>query len=57
VIGEAANKINPVTQRTYSAIPWRKRSATRNRLIHGYFDVDYEIVWVIVKDDLPPLIV
>jgi uncharacterized protein with HEPN domain len=56
VMGEAANKVSHSTQSAYPMIPWRKMSATRNRLIHAYFDVDYDIVWAIVTIDLPPLI-
>lgn len=56
VLGEAANKVTESTQLANPAIPWRKMAATRNRLIHAYFDVDYDIVWAIVTRDLPPLI-
>lgn len=37
-------------------IPWKQIAGTRDRLIHGYFDVDLDIVWSIVKNDLPDLI-
>lgn len=37
-------------------IPWTEIAGTRDRLIHGYFDVDLDIVWGIVTKDLPPLI-
>ena len=37
-------------------IPWRDIIAMRNRLIHGYFDVDLNIVWNTVTDELPPII-
>ena len=56
IIGEAANKVSNSTQATYPMIPWRKMAATRNRLIHAYSEVDYEIVWSIVTKDLPPLV-
>lgn len=36
-------------------LPWSSMIAMRNRLIHGYFDVDLDIVWQTVKDDLPLL--
>ena len=35
--------------------PWQDIVAMRHRLIHGYFDIDLDIVWSTVTDDLPPL--
>jgi uncharacterized protein with HEPN domain len=37
-------------------IAWKQLAATRDRLVHGYFDVDYDIVWEIITKDLPTLI-
>lgn len=37
-------------------IPWTEIVGLRNRLIHGYDSVDFDILWQIVSDDLPPLI-
>jgi uncharacterized protein with HEPN domain len=37
-------------------IPWMKMAATRDRLIHGYFSIDLDIIWQIVSHDLPPVI-
>lgn len=56
VIGEAANTVTEETQQKNPQIPWRQIFGTRNRLIHGYYQVDLDIVWQIVKQDLPPLI-
>lgn len=39
----------------YPRIPWRRLVGLRNRLIHGYDQIDLDIVWRIVKDDLPGL--
>ena len=36
--------------------PWQKIIGMRNRLIHVYFDIDYDIIWQTVKENLPPLI-
>lgn len=44
IIGEAAGRVSPEVQRAYPDFPWRQIAATRNRLIHGYFDVDPDIV-------------
>jgi uncharacterized protein with HEPN domain len=55
IIGEAANQIPKEIQETYKEIPWSQIVGLRNRLIHGYFVVDYAIVWSIIKDVLPDL--
>lgn len=57
VLGEAAKSVSQECQHKHSAIPWRQIAGTRDRLIHGYFDVDLDIVWSIVSSDLPALIV
>ena len=57
IIGEAASR-TPVDERTQHAnIPWSQIVGLRNRLIHGYDSVDFEILWQIVNHDLPNLIV
>lgn len=45
IFGEAASKISIEFQETHSHIPWRAIVGMRNRLIHAYFDIDYDIVW------------
>ena len=56
IVGEAASRVTAESQRAHPDIPWRDIVAMRNRLIHGYFDVDLDRVWDTVTDDLPPLI-
>ncbi|MBI4535854.1 MAG: DUF86 domain-containing protein [Ignavibacteriae bacterium] len=56
IMGEAASKVTDETQSRFPAIPWRAIVETRNRLIHGYDEVQLEILWKIIVDDLPPLI-
>jgi uncharacterized protein with HEPN domain len=56
IIGEAANRIPEVFQEEHPEIPWRQIISARNRLIHGYDNVDFDILWNIVKIDLPNLI-
>ena len=56
IIGEAANGISDDCKKKHPEMPWLSIVGTRNRLIHGYFDVDGDIVWNIVTQDLPPLI-
>ena len=55
IVGEAATRVTEATQTAHPAIPWREIIGTRNRLIHGYDAVDYDILWNIVIADFPPL--
>lgn len=56
IIGEAANSIPSTFKKKHADIPWKQMIAMRNRLIHAYFDIDHDIVWITAKDYLPPLI-
>lgn len=56
IIGEAANYIPKEEQARYPDIPWAQIVGLRNRLIHGYDSVDYDILWQIITQDLPSLI-
>jgi len=56
IIGEAASRASTECQSMYPAIPWLQIIGLRNRLIHGYDAVDMDILWQILKQDLPNLI-
>jgi uncharacterized protein with HEPN domain len=56
IIGEAANRVSTEYQSSHSAIPWSQIVSLRNRLIHGYDSVDMDILWQILKQDLPRLV-
>ena len=56
VIGEAAAKVTEETREANPDLPWSQMTGLRNRLIHGYDAVDFDILWDILKYDLPPLI-
>ena len=56
IIGEAANRLPESVRQQYPQIPWLQIIGTRNRLVHGYDLVDYDIIWSTVTEDLPPLI-
>jgi len=56
VIGEAARRISSPTRELHPQVPWSQIVGTRDRLIHGYDRVDFDILWKIVHDELPPLI-
>ena len=56
IVGEAAARISDETRERYPDIPWPEIVSLRNRLIHGYDEVDFEILWEIIRSDLPGLI-
>jgi uncharacterized protein with HEPN domain len=56
ILGEAASRVTPETRARFPAIPFARAVSMRNRLIHAYFDVDLDIVWTTVTEDLPPLL-
>lgn len=55
IIGEAANNISEEIKENSPDLPWRSIVAIRNRLIHGYFDLDMNIIWNIISKDIPSL--
>jgi uncharacterized protein with HEPN domain len=56
IIGEAANRVPEEFQEEHPEIAWTEMVGMRNRLIHGYDEVDLEFLWSVVKNDLPGLI-
>lgn len=56
IIGEAASRVPKEEQARYADISWSEIISLRNRLIHGYDTVDFDILWQIVSQDLPGLI-
>lgn len=56
IIGEAASKISPSTKERFNDIPWKDIVGMRNRLIHGYFDVDIRVIKQTVDNDIPQLL-
>jgi uncharacterized protein with HEPN domain len=57
IVGEAATHVSQTTRSRFSSIPWPQVVGLRNRLIHGYDQVDFEVLWKIIQEDLPPLVV
>jgi uncharacterized protein with HEPN domain len=55
VIGEAVKQIPDTFRQKYPAIEWRAMAGMRDRLIHGYFGVDYDIVWDVITNKIPAL--
>jgi uncharacterized protein with HEPN domain len=56
VIGEAAARVPLAFRERYPDVPWQQIVGMRNRLIHGYDAVDFDILWTIIQDDLPNLL-
>lgn len=55
IIGEAAKNIPRPIRQQYPAIPWKERAGMRDKVIHFYFGVQPEKVWLVVKDHIPRL--
>ena len=55
VIGEAAKGLSNEFRDKYHEADWRGMTGMRDRLIHHYFGVDYEIVWDVIKNEIPQL--
>lgn len=55
VIGEAANNLSENFQEKYHNLPLYEARGTRNRIAHGYIDIDPKVIWEIIKNDLPKL--
>ncbi|MEA4907807.1 MAG: DUF86 domain-containing protein [Anaerolineaceae bacterium] len=55
VIGEAASRVSIETQNRFPFIPWKRMIGMRHVLVHGYFEIDLDIVWSVIEKDLPPL--
>ena len=56
IIGEAANRVPEEVQEAHPEIAWGQIISLRNRLIHGYDSIDFDILWAIVQSDLPDLV-
>ena len=55
IVGEAAKRLPLNLRQQYPAIPWRGMAGMRDRIIHGYDVVDLQIVWDVVKRDIPQI--
>jgi len=56
IIGQAARGISPEFREAHPDFAWKKMVGMRDRLIHAYFDINLDVVWETVKDDLSALI-
>lgn len=55
IVGEAATKVSPETQQAISDIPWKSITGMRHKIVHDYFDIDYDVVWKTVVERMPEL--
>ncbi|HDQ03017.1 MAG TPA: DUF86 domain-containing protein [Deltaproteobacteria bacterium] len=55
IIGEASRNIPDELRQQYKDIPWKRMAGMRDKLIHGYFGVDYESVWAVATERIPEL--
>lgn len=55
IIGEAASKLPSVLLERYPEVPWHAVVALRNRVIHGYFGIDWNLIWQAVTEHVPAL--
>ncbi|OGH55577.1 MAG: hypothetical protein A3G34_00685 [Candidatus Lindowbacteria bacterium RIFCSPLOWO2_12_FULL_62_27] len=56
IVGEAATKVSDETRNRQPHVPWLDIVGMRNRLIHAYFDINLDILWSTITQDMPPLI-
>lgn len=56
IVGEAAKQVSETTRAAHPDVPWSAASRMRDRLIHHYFDIDLDILWVTLTEDLPSLL-
>ena len=55
IIGEAVKNLSDALTASEPSVPWRQIAGTRDRLIHAYFSVSLDAVWVMIEQDLPSL--
>lgn len=56
IVGEAAKQVSGEGRAEYPAVPWSAASRMRDRLVHHYFDIDLDVLWATIGEDLPALL-
>jgi uncharacterized protein with HEPN domain len=56
IIGEAVRNIPDSLREKHPDIPWRDMVGMRNKIAHGYFDINLKTVWKVVKEELPAIV-
>lgn len=55
IIGEAASQVSAEGRSQAPALPWKHMVSMRHRLVHAYYDIDSDVVWSTIQEDLPSL--
>jgi len=56
IVGEAAGCLSPEFRTRHSDVPWAAIIGMRNRLVHAYYEIDYDLIWKTLTEDLPPFL-
>ncbi|MDD2819301.1 MAG: DUF86 domain-containing protein [Candidatus Nanopelagicales bacterium] len=56
VLGEAVNQLPEDLRNSYPAIPWQHPTRLRNRIVHGYWSVDLDVLYAVAVSDLPTFV-
>ncbi len=56
VLGEAASRVSPAGREQFSDIPWKRIVGMRHRIVHDYMNVDIELLWEVVRRNVPELV-
>jgi uncharacterized protein with HEPN domain len=54
-IGEAIHRLSPELKERHPEVPWQQIAAVRHRIVHAYFDLDWQILWNAAMDEIPQL--
>jgi uncharacterized protein with HEPN domain len=57
IIGEASNHVQEETKRRFPDVEWRILKGVRNIIVHEYFGINYETIWVVTQQDIPTLLI
>lgn len=55
IIGEATKSVPETIRQNYTQVPWKEMAVMRDKLIHFYFGIDYNLVWQAVKNRIPQI--
>ena len=56
IIGETAQRVSSEFRQQYPEIPWKEIIGMRHRIVHDYLNVDEDVIWEVIQQDLPPLV-